>query len=231
MSSNHSIAQSLCNIRETIKNNKNIRLIAVSKYHSVEDIYEAYRCGQRIFGESRVQELLQKKESLSRISDIEWHFIGHLQRNKVKYIVPFISLIHSVDSLKLLAEINKYAEYYNRTISVLLEVKTSGDTNKKGLNQDEVWSILECLKSEKYKFPYVSIKGLMTMATNTNSNSIIIKEFEIVKNLFDNLRYNKIVNLDEFTELSMGMSRDYLYAIKSGATLVRIGTYIFGDRS
>ena len=196
----------------------NVHLVAVSKTKSNELIIEAYGAGQRIFGENKVQDLVEKEESLPK--DIEWHMIGHLQTNKVKYIAPFISLIHAVDSKKLIKEINKRAEQNNRVITCLLQVHIAQEESKFGLDKD---GVIEILKTD---FPNVSIVGLMGMATFTDNKNQVRKEFKYLKDSYDELKENQ----PNFSILSMGMSGDYSIAIEEGSNMVRIGSYIFGER-
>ena len=196
----------------------NIHLVAVSKTKPNELIIEAYGAGQRIFGENKVQELVEKEESLPK--DIEWHMIGHLQTNKVKYIAPFVSLIHAVDSKKLIKEINKRAEQNNRVIPCLLQVHIAQEESKFGLDKD---GVIEILKTD---FPNVSIVGLMGMATFTDNKNQIRKEFKYLKDIFDELKESQ----PNFSILSMGMSGDYSIAIEEGSNMVRIGSSIFGER-
>jgi pyridoxal phosphate enzyme (YggS family) len=196
----------------------NIHLVAVSKTKPNELIIEAYGAGQRIFGENKVQELVEKKESLPK--DIEWHMIGHLQTNKVKYIAPFVSLIHAVDSKKLIKEINKRAEQNNRVIPCLLQVHIAQEESKFGLDKD---GVIEILKTD---FSNVSIVGLMGMATFTDNKNQIRKEFKYLKDIFDELKESQ----PNFSILSMGMSGDYSIAIEEGSNMVRIGSSIFGER-
>ena len=181
-------------------------------------IIEAYVAGQRIFGENKVQELVEKKESLPK--DIEWHMIGHLQTNKVKYIAPFVSLIHAVDSKKLIKEINKRAEQNNRVITCLLQVHIAQEESKFGLDKD---GVIEILKTD---FSNVSIVGLMGMATFTDNKNQIRKEFKYLKDIYDELKESQ----PNFSILSMGMSGDYSVAIEEGSNMVRIGSSIFGER-
>lgn len=196
----------------------NIHLVAVSKTKPNELIIEAYGAGQRIFGENKVQELVEKKESLPK--DIEWHMIGHLQTNKVKYIAPFVSLIHAVDSKKLIKEINKRAEQNNRVITCLLQVHIAQEESKFGLDKD---GVIEILKTD---FPNVSIVGLMGMATFTDNKNQVRKEFKYLKDIYDELKESQ----PNFSILSMGMSGDYSVAIEEGSNMVRIGSSIFGER-
>lgn len=197
----------------------NVQLVAVSKTKPNSDILEAYNSGQRIFGENKVQELAAKFEELPK--DIQWHMIGHLQSNKVKYIAPFISLIHGVDSLKLLKEIDKRAAQNNRIIDCLLQVHIAQENTKFGFGINEVISALE----EANNFENIKIKGLMGMATFTNNEDQILQEFESLEKLF-----NSIKN-EEINTLSIGMSGDYKLAIKKGSTMVRVGSAIFGNRN
>ncbi|MEO5910850.1 MAG: YggS family pyridoxal phosphate-dependent enzyme [Pelobium sp.] len=204
----------------------NTRLVAVSKTKPVEDVLEAYEAGQRVFGENQVQELAEKYEKLPK--DIEWHLIGHLQTNKVKYIAPFISLIHSVDSLKLLSEINKQAQKSDRTIDCLLQIYIADEETKYGLGYDEA---IELLESQEYQeLKNIRIVGLMGIATNTENLKQIKEEFYELKTLFDGIKASYFRREDSFKEISMGMSSDYKVAIEQGSTLVRIGSDIFGER-
>ncbi|MGO3707506.1 MAG: YggS family pyridoxal phosphate-dependent enzyme [Mesonia hippocampi] len=202
---------------------KHVQLVAVSKTKPTSEILEAYNAGQRIFGENKVQELTEKHEELPK--DIEWHMIGHLQRNKVKYIAPFVSLIHAVDSLKLLKEINKQAAKNNRKIACLLQVKIAKEDSKFGLSEEDLSNILT--PEEIQKLPYVNIIGLMGMATFTNNKEQVADEFASLKKIFDQ-QTSKFPNLKI---LSMGMSNDYNIAITQGSTMVRIGSAIFGNRN
>lgn len=202
------------------------RLIAVSKTKPLEMLMEAYQGGQRIFGENKVQELVQKYEALPK--DIEWHLIGHLQSNKVKYIAPFVSLIHGVDSLKLLQNINKEGEKNNRIVPCLLQIFIAQEETKFGLNQAELMELLETISQEP--LPHVQICGLMGMASNVDNEVQIRNEFKGLKNVFELVRQRYFLNNPHFKEISMGMSGDYLIAVQEGATLVRVGSRIFGER-
>lgn len=204
-----------------------VRLVAVSKYHPASLIQEAYDGGQRIFGESHVQELVQKYEQLPK--DIEWHFIGHLQTNKVKYIAPFVSLIHAVDSEHLIREIDKQAKRHGRIIPILLEVHVAQEETKYGFTPDELLRFMESGTWSEYT--NVSISGLMCMATNTDDTSLIASEFERAHQLFEQIQNSKfkMVNV-QWHECSWGMSNDYLIAVRHGSTMVRIGSLIFGER-
>ena len=202
-------------------------LVAVSKFHSNSEIMEAYNAGQRIFGENLVQEMVEKVGNLPK--DIQWHIIGHLQSNKVKYIAPFVSMIESVDSLKLLIEINKQALKNNRIIPCLLQVYIADEDTKFGLGFDEV---IELLRSEEYKtLENIKIVGLMGMATNTAVKKQIKDEYDELKVLFEGIKHSFFSNDHEFKEISMGMSSDYEIALEAGSTMVRIGSLIFGNRN
>ncbi|MCZ8354578.1 MAG: YggS family pyridoxal phosphate-dependent enzyme [Cyclobacteriaceae bacterium] len=203
------------------------KLIAVSKTHPVEAIVEAYQAGQRIFGENKVQELVPKYEKLPK--DIQWHLIGHLQSNKVKYIAPFIILIHSVDSFKLLEEINKQAKKHNRIIHCLLQIHIAAEETKFGLNETELFQLIE--QTGKSDFTNVKIVGLMGMATLTDEVEKIKQEFAGLKRLFETLKSKALPPQFEMKELSMGMSSDYQIAIQEGSTFVRVGSAIFGQRN
>lgn len=202
------------------------RLIAVSKTKPEADILTVYHTGQRLFGENKVQEMAAKHEALPK--DIEWHMIGHLQSNKVKIIAPFVSMIHSIDSLKLLAEVNKQAEKNNRIISCLLQVHISDEETKFGLNEKEIHELLTDPSFASLK--NIRIAGLMGMASNTEDKSKVESEFAGLKKLFDLLKTQYFTDRPSFKEISMGMSSDYTIALKHGATLVRIGSDIFGGR-
>jgi len=203
-----------------------VKLVAVTKTHPPETVMEAYRLGHKIFGENKVQELLAKQQVLPE--DIEWHLIGHLQTNKVKYLVPFISMIQSVDSLKLLKVINSEASKTGRVINCLLEFHIAGEETKFGLDLDEARKILE---SEDYKtMKNIRICGVMGMASFTPDRDQIRKEFRNLAEIFRTLRADYFVDSEWFREISMGMSGDYDIAIEEGATIVRLGTILFGER-
>ena len=204
----------------------NVRLVAVSKYQPEEFILDAYSAGQRIFGESHAQELRLKHEHLPK--DIEWHFIGHLQTNKVKYIAPFIAMIHSVDSFRLLEEINKQAAKAQRTIPCLIQVHIAQEETKFGFTPEECIEFFA--QKEWQQFKHIKIKGLMCMASNTEDEDRIKNEFRSVHELFLHIKNNLLDDKDDFTECSWGMSDDYPIAIDEGSTLVRIGSLIFGER-
>ena len=203
-----------------------VQLIAVSKTKPIEDILEAYNAGQRAFGENQVQELMSKVDVLPK--DIQWHLIGHLQSNKVKYIAGFITLIHSVDSIKLLAEINKQAEKNNRIIDCLLQVFIADEDTKFGLDHAE---LIELLRSEEFPtFKNIRIRGLMGIASNTENERIVKEEFYELKMLFDGIKATYFRKDSSFDTLSMGMSSDYKLAIEQGSNMVRLGSTIFGKR-
>jgi PLP dependent protein len=203
-----------------------VQLIAVSKTKPVEDIMEAYGAEQRVFGENMVQELVDKYEKLPK--DIKWHLIGHLQSNKVKYIASFISMIQSVDSLKLLQEIDKQAQKNNRVIDCLLQVYIADEETKFGLGFDEV---IELLRSDEYtELSHVRIRGLMGIATNTDNEKQLKDEFYELKIFFDGIKQSYFRQDPTFDVLSMGMSSDYKIAIEQGSNMVRLGSTIFGQR-
>lgn len=204
-----------------------VRLVAVSKYHPASLIQEAYDAGQRIFGESHVQELVAKHDALPK--DIEWHFIGHLQTNKVKYIAPFVSLIHAVDSERLLIEIDKQAKRCGRTIPVLLQVHVAKETTKFGFTPDELLNFME--NGDWRQYTNIRFSGIMCMATNTDDEALIASEFEQAKTLFHRIKEKYFSDSDTFNECSWGMSGDYPIAIEHGSTLIRIGSMIFGERT
>jgi pyridoxal phosphate enzyme (YggS family) len=201
-----------------------VQLVAVSKTKPVSDIREAYDAGQRLFGENRIQEMVNKYQTLPK--DIQWHMIGHLQRNKVKYMAHFVHLIHGVDSLEKLIEINKQAKKHDRVINCLLQVKIAQENSKFGLNEEDIMSILQSEEIEDLK--NIKIVGLMGMATFTSNVQQLNDEFKSLKVLFDNL--NTSLMLDMKT-LSMGMSGDYKIAIKNGSNMIRVGSAIFGERN
>ncbi|WP_346318329.1 YggS family pyridoxal phosphate-dependent enzyme [Chitinophaga sp. YIM B06452] len=201
------------------------RLVAVSKTKPVEDIRELYAAGQRIFGENYVQEMVEKAGLLPQ--DIQWHFIGHLQTNKVKYIAPFVSMIHGVDSLKLLAEISKQSLKHNRVTDCLLQVHIATEETKFGLSETEVFQLLD----QAGELPGVRITGLMGMASNTDDEAQVRREFAGLKALRDTIREKYFPGAGTFRELSTGMSGDYKLALEEGSTLVRIGSLLFGARN
>ena len=215
-----SIQKNLKRIETTIP--ANVTLVAVSKTKPVEDLQEAYAAGMRDFGENKIQEMCDKYEVLPK--DIRWHMIGHVQTNKVKYMAPFVHLIHGVDSLKLLKEIHKQAEKNNRIIDVLLQQFIADEETKFGLDKEEIQHIMQ---EEIQHLPNVRVVGLMGMATFTDDEKQIRNEFKTLKSNFDSLKNN----FDNLTVLSMGMSGDYQVAIEEGSTMVRIGSSIFGHRN
>ena len=219
-----SISQNLLSIREQLP--ANVLLVAVSKTQLNSAIEEAYETGQRVFGENRIQELVAKAESLP--SDIQWHMIGHLQSNKVKYIAPFVSLIHAIDKPKLLTEIKKEAAKNNRTIRVLLQFHIAEEESKFGFNKKEA---IELLSSKEYEsYSNVEVIGVMGMATFTDNETQVRDEFRTLKDIFDGLKRDFFPKNSSFKEISMGMSGDYKLAITEGSTMVRIGSSIFGNR-
>lgn len=218
------IAEHLHNVLARIP--EHVTLVAVSKTKPASDILEAYNEGQRVFGENKVQELCEKFEQLPQ--DISWHLIGHLQRNKVKYVAPFVSLIHAVDSLRLLAEIDKQAEKNNRTIDCLLQFHIADEETKFGLSIEEAQDLLN---SSEYKaFRHVRIRGVMGMATFTEDEAQVRREFRNLRSIFENLQQSHFSQDRNFDTISMGMSGDYEWAIEEGSTMVRVGSSIFGHR-
>jgi pyridoxal phosphate enzyme (YggS family) len=218
-----SIQQNLLQIKSQIPND--VTLVAVSKTKPVEDLMEAYIAGQRIFGENKIQEMTEKWQQMPK--DIEWHMIGHVQSNKVKYMVPYVKLIHGVDSLKLLKEINRQAVRWRKKINCLLQIHIAEEETKFGLDENE---LIELLNSDEFKeMSNIKVIGLMGMATFTKNQEQIKKEFNYLKSLFD--KYKKLSTENcQLTTLSMGMSGDYQLAIDCGSTMVRIGSSIFGSR-
>lgn len=215
------------NLREVLGNlPAGVNLVAISKFHPNEYIEAAYAEGQRIFGESHEQELARKVESLPK--DIEWHFIGHLQTNKVKYIAPYISMIESVDSLKLLKEINKQAAKHDRVVKVLLELHIAEEETKSGFSFDDCRELLEA--GEWRTMEHVQICGIMMMASNTDDEQQIAQEFDAAYAFFKEVKEKYFADDDAFCERSWGMSYDYRIAVKHGSNMVRVGTTIFGPR-
>ena len=204
-----------------------VKLVAVSKFNPSEAIMEAYQAGQRIFGESRPQELLQKVQELP--SDIQWHFIGHLQTNKLKMVLPYATLIHSVDSERLLKEINKYAVKNGLKVKCLLELFVAQEETKQGFSKEELLALMDSMQNEPLEG--VEICGLMGMASFVDDQQQIRGEFAALKETFDQIREKYISTHPNFNELSMGMSGDYKIAVEMGSTMVRIGTTIFGARN
>ncbi len=218
-----SIASNLVRIKNTLP--QNVALVAVSKTKPVADLWEAYQAGQRIFGENKIQEMTEKWAQLPK--DIQWHMIGHVQRNKVKFMAPFVNLIHGVDGLNLLEEINKQAKKHNRIIDCLLQLHIASEETKFGLNEAEFNALI--LDENFKKMQNICVVGLMGIATFTTDTILIADEFKNLKNIFDNHKYNVSHNF-ELKILSMGMSGDYQIAIENGSNMVRIGSSIFGGR-
>jgi len=220
-----SIADNIISLKKET-DNSGVILLAVSKTKPAEDIQEAYDAGQRIFGENQVQELVEKYEQLPK--DIEWHLIGHLQSNKVKYIAPFISMIQSVDSLKLLQEINKHALKHGRVIDCLLQIYIADEETKFGLGFDEA---IELLRSDEFaELKNIRVRGLMGIATNTDKEKQIGEEYYELDMFFKGIKQSFFRKEKSFDTLSMGMSSDYKIAIEKGSTMVRLGSTIFGSR-
>lgn len=218
------IKENLSVVRQTIP--AEVRLIAVSKTKPVSDIEEAYNAGQRVFGENKAIEMRDKHAVLPK--DIEWHFIGHLQTNKIKYIAPFVSLIHSIDSLNVLQAVDKEAAKNGRIIDCLLQFHIAKEETKFGLDLNEAEDILT---SDEYKFlTHIRICGVMGMATNTDDEALVRNEFRELRNIFNTLKDKHFAGSTFFKEISMGMSEDYPIAVKEGATIVRVGSKIFGKR-
>lgn len=220
-----SVAVALQNIRKNIPHG--VALVCVSKFHPAEAVQEAYNCGERLFGESRVQELTAKAERLPK--DIQWHFIGHLQSNKIKYIAPFVSMIHGVDSYKLLVEINKAAQKVGRTIDCLLQIHIAQEETKFGFSAHEVKEMLQ--QGEWKSLAHVRLCGLMGMATFTDNQLQVAEEFTRLTSLFNEVKALHFANQAHFAHRSIGMSDDYGVAIQKGSTMVRIGSSIFGTRA
>ncbi|MFC4740517.1 YggS family pyridoxal phosphate-dependent enzyme [Flavobacterium ponti] len=222
-----SIANNLQTIKSQLPNH--VTLVAVSKTKPVSDLMEAYEAGQRIFGENKIQEMTEKWEQMPK--DIQWHMIGHVQTNKVKYMAEYVSLVHGVDSLKLLKEINKQAKKHNRIIDVLLQMHIAEEETKFGLDNDELDEILNQVQNDKKSLENIRITGLMGMATFTENQTQIKKEFLHLKSIFDRLQTLQTTNNYQPTTISMGMSGDYKLAVECGSTMVRIGSSIFGNRN
>ncbi len=218
------IRTKLTNILATL--GESVTLVAVSKTKPISMLYEAYETGQRVFGENKVQEMVEKYEQMPK--DIRWHMIGHLQSNKVKYIAPFVDLIHGVDSLKLLEEINKQAKKNNRTIACLLQFHIATEETKFGLSLAEA---IEILSGKTFSsLDHICIKGVMGMATFTEDTEQVRKEFQSLVAIFNALKQSHFSTQDSFTEISMGMSDDYEIALAEGSTMIRVGSKIFGNR-
>lgn len=219
------IAQSLLQIKASIP--ENITLVAVSKTKPVSDLMEAYNVGQRIFGENKIQEMTEKWLTMPK--DIQWHMIGHVQTNKVKFMSEYVSLIHGVESLKLLKEINKQAKNHNRIIDCLLQIHIAEEETKFGLNEAELNEIISNILNHENELKNINVTGLMGMATFTDNQSQIEKEFQNLKRIFDDNQNHKTDNLN-LKILSIGMSGDYQLAIACGSTMIRVGSSIFGKR-
>ncbi|HDR50628.1 MAG TPA: YggS family pyridoxal phosphate-dependent enzyme [Mariniphaga anaerophila] len=218
------IGKNIAEIKQSLPDG--VKLVAVSKKKSPEIIMKAYNAGHKIFGENKAQELIQKQEKLPK--DIEWHFIGHLQTNKAKYLAPFVSMIHGIDSFKILKTVNKEAQKNNRIIPCLLQFHIAEESTKFGLSEEEAYEILD---SPEYKaLKNISIVGVMGMATYTDDEQQVRNEFRFLKKIFDKLKKEYFPRKKGFKEISMGMSDDYLIAVEEGSIIVRIGSKIFGAR-
>ncbi len=220
-----SVQTNIKQVREGLP--ENVRLVAVSKYHPCEALEEAYAAGQRVFGESHVQEMTRKHETLP--ADIEWHFIGHLQTNKVKYMAPYVALIHAIDSYKLLAEVNRQAAKVGRVIPCLLQIHIAQEETKFGFTFDECRQMLD--EGAWKELANVRIAGVMGMASNVDDDEQIQAEFCSLSKFFDELKQTYFADEEGFKEISMGMSDDYPLAIEAGSTLIRVGSRIFGERN
>ena len=219
------IANNIAEIKKTLP--EGVKLVAVSKTKPVEDIMMAYHSGHKIFGENKVQDLAGKYEQLPK--DIEWHFIGHLQTNKVKFVAPFVNLLHGIDSLKLLKVVNKEAQKNDRIVSCLLQFRIAEEATKFGFSIEEAQDLLN---SEEIKsLQNVEIAGVMGMATYTNNENQIRNEFRLLNNIFNTLKNEYFSGNENFREISMGMSDDFLIAVEEGSTLIRVGSKIFGSRN
>ncbi|WP_242158883.1 YggS family pyridoxal phosphate-dependent enzyme [Aestuariivivens sediminis] len=219
-----SISENLKKIKATLPDH--VTLVAVSKTKPISDIMEAYQAGHRVFGENKIQEMVEKYEQLPR--DIEWHMIGHVQRNKVKYMAPFVHVIHGVDQIKLLKEINKQAQKHNRIIQCLLQIKIAEEDSKFGMTFDNARSLIT--GSEVSELKNIKIVGLMGMATFTDDMDQVEQEFSRLRSTFENLKQHSASNVD-LSILSMGMSGDYKLALACGSTMIRVGSSIFGERN
>lgn len=219
-----SIQQNLQDIKATVP--EGVTLVAVSKTKPVSEIMEAYNAGQRIFGENKIQDMVEKEAEMPK--DIEWHMIGHVQRNKVKYMAEFVSLIHGVDNFKLLREIDKQAKKHDRVINCLLQIKIAEEDSKFGMTSADAQDILK--SEDTLKLKNVCIVGVMGMATFTDNQQHIEKEFKKLKSIFDELKELKITDC-QLKTISMGMSSDYQIAIDCGSTMIRVGSSIFGERN
>ncbi|MFD1163019.1 YggS family pyridoxal phosphate-dependent enzyme [Hwangdonia seohaensis] len=216
-----SIQQNLKNLKSTIP--EHVTLVAVSKTKPISDLMEAYNAGQRVFGENKIQEMVDKYQDMPK--DVEWHMIGHVQRNKVKHMAEFVSLIHGVDNLKLLKEINKQGKIHDRVIACLLQIKIASEDSKFGMSPDEASEILQ--SNAFSELQHIKVIGVMGMATFTDDMNQIEKEFTLLKTSFDKFR----IQNSEFKIISMGMSGDYQLAIDCGSNMIRVGSSIFGERN
>ncbi|MCC6279044.1 MAG: YggS family pyridoxal phosphate-dependent enzyme [Saprospiraceae bacterium] len=205
---------------------KNVRLVAVSKTQPPERLLELYQAGQRIFGENRVQEMLEKRDALP--ADIQWHLIGHLQTNKVKFIAEFVSMIHSVDSLRLLMEIDKQAARQHRTIDCLLQFHIAQEESKFGFDESEAWALLESPEFRQMK--HIRLCGVMGLASFSSDTELVRSEFHYLHDVFQRIKTTFFPNTAHFCEISMGMSGDWEIAVEEGSTMVRIGSLLFGER-
>ena len=219
-----SIKLNIEKLREKVSHE--VKIVAVSKFHPVEEIKEVYDAGQIVFGESRVQEIVVKQKELPE--DIEWHFIGNLQRNKVKQIAPFVSLIHSVDSERLMREINKQGAANDRIIPCLIQIHIADEESKSGFSTEDFLRFMEDEKWKEYK--HIDFRGLMGMATFTEDQAKIRSEFRMLKSFFEKCKTTYFAEKPQFNEISMGMTGDYAIAIDEGSTMIRVGTLIFGER-
>ncbi|MBQ3206388.1 MAG: YggS family pyridoxal phosphate-dependent enzyme [Bacteroidales bacterium] len=217
-----------------------VKLVAVSKFHPFESIEEAYEAGQRIFAESRPQELLAKVRHLEEIrlergddymADIKWHFIGHLQTNKLKMVLPYVSLVHSVDSERLLTAIDSWGAANGKVIDVLLEPHVASEESKQGFSPSEIYDIMDAASSDERRYGNIRFKGIMGMATFTDDESVIRRDFSALRDIHEKVRLSYPSVAEDFTELSIGMSDDYPIALEYGSTMVRIGSMIFGARN
>ena len=220
-----SISENITQLKEQVP--QGVKLIAVSKTKPVEQLLEAYHAGQRAFGENYVQEIIEKQPQLP--GDVEWHFIGHLQSNKVKYIAPFVHWIHGIDSMRLLGEINKQAAKHNRVINCLLQVHIAQEESKFGFDTETLSMSLSQFRPEEYM--HIRLCGLMGMASFTEDTQQVTKEFQLLKTTFDALKQGTMKDIETFHEISMGMSGDWPLAVKEGSTMIRVGSAIFGSRN
>lgn len=219
------IAENIARIRRQLP--EQVKLVAVSKYKPESDLLQAYEAGQRVFGENKAQEMTEKHEHLPK--DIEWHFIGHLQTNKIKYIIPYVHCIHSIDSARLLAEVEKHAAKCGRRVRCLLQFHIATEESKFGFSYEEAVAMLQ--SPDFAEWQHVELCGVMGMATNTEDTALIRNEFRTLKSYFDRLKNEYFPGQESFREISMGMTGDYPIAMEEGSTMVRIGSAIFGARN